>query len=300
VIEAIAVRPLLPPGDPAHVGPLHGLLWLQQGFRLFTAQPGRWVVVLGLWLLISLVLPVTLAIALEDLRQLAVIALAPLGLDDTLGKLLMVLPMLAPLAIVLLFPLVFAGLMVGCAAVAQGERLHPRHLLAAFAREPARLVTVGGINAVGQILISEAIAWFVQDRLGDVNFDLPQGASAAQKLAQLLGALSQATPLILPVVILQTLLMAALWFTPPLLVFHDMTPLAAIRASLLGCARNAGSLAVYGLAVVLMLSLVGAVSLSAGSGVVFAVIALGVLTAAMTTVIASLYISYRDIFRPQN
>ena len=261
---ATVTEALLPPASPTHVPAIRGLLWLQEGFRLFTAQPGRWAVVLALWLGLALVMPALLALTLENVRRLAVIALAPLGLDDTFGSLLQVVPLLAPLAMVLLFPLVFAGLMVGCAEVARGAPLHPRLLFAAFAREPGRLVTVGGINAVGQILMSQAIAWFVHDRLGDIDLTLPRGPDAAQHAAQILQRLSELTPLVLPVVILQTLLMAALWFTPPLLVFHDMTPLAAVRASLSACARNAGSLGLYSIAVVLMLSCVGAVSLAAG------------------------------------
>lgn len=297
MIEAPHAPALIAPAAPIRVPAMHGLLWLQQGFRLFTAQPGRWVLVLGLWLGLSLLTPMLLAMALEDVRQAVTIALSPLGLDDSLTGLLQILPVLAPLAMVLLFPLVFSGLMVGCAAVAAGAPLHPRHLFAAFARDPGRLVTVGGINAVGQILISESIAWFVRDRLGGAELKMPEGPDAAQNAAQLLTQLRELTPLVLPVVVLQTLLMAALWFTPPLLVFHDMSPLAAVRASLSACARNAGALAVYALAVVVMLSLVAAISLSAGSGLVFSLIALLVLAAAMTTVIASLYVSYRDIFQ---
>lgn len=289
---------LLPPAGVRRVPALQGLRWLQRGFRLFTAQPGRWTLLLGLWLGLSLLLPTVLLATLENVQQVVALALRPLGLNDTVGSLIANLPVLVPLAMVLLFPLVFSGLMVGCAAVAAGERLEPRHLFAAFSREPSRLVTVGGINLVGQILISQAIAWFVRDRVGDLDFNFPAGPGAAAATEALMTKLGALSPLVLPVVVLQTLLMAALWFTPPLLVFHAMTPLAAVRASLSACARNSAALGVYGLATILMLVFVGAVSLSAETGLVFALLALGVLTAAMTTVIASLYASYIDLFDP--
>ncbi len=289
---------LLPTAEIRQVPALHGLLWLQRGFRLFAAQPLRWMQLLSLWLGLALVMPLMLTVALENVRKAILIALNPLNLDESVASLLGILPMLPPLAMVLLFPLVFAGLMVGCATVAHGGRLQPRHLFAALRVEPSRLVTVGGINAVGQILMSQAIAWLIHDRVGDLDFNIPSGPHAAQAMAEQLDRLQAVTPLVLPVLVLQTLLMAALWFTPPLLVFHNITPLAAVRLSISGCARNMGALSVYSLALVLMLSLVGALALSASAGIVFAVIALLVLGAAMTTMIASLYVSYCDIFQP--
>ena len=277
---------------------MRGLLWLQEGFRLFSAQPGRWTVVLALWLWMTLLMPGLLLIGLEGVRRLITLALAPVGLAEPLSSLLDILPMLGPLAMVLIFPLILSGLMVGCAKVMQGERLHPRHLFAALSREPSRLITVGGFNAVGQILISWAIAWFVHDRLGDVDFSLPNGVDTTEKLGLILTRLSDAAPVMMPVVVLQTVLMACLWFTSPLLVFHAMSPLAAVSASVRACARNVGALTIYALAIVLMLSFVGAVLAAAGAGIAFALIGLGVLAAAMTTVITSLYVSYRDIFQP--
>jgi len=296
--EIIQHPELLPPAEPRQVSALRGLYWLREGLQLFGAQPGRWLLVLGLWLILSLVMPTLITVALEDLRRAIVIAVTPLGLQDILGGLLELFVLLAPLSTVLLFPVVFAGLMVGCGEVANGRRLSTRHLFAAFFRDPARFITVGGINAVGQILMSQAITWFIRDQIGALDLSLSGNLNAAQNLSSLMDKLSQLTPLVLPVLLLQMLLMAALWFTPPLLVFHQMSPWSAVRASLLGCAQNAGALLVYSLAVVLMLSFVGAVSISAGSGILFAVLALGVLVAAMTTVIASLYVSYRDIFSP--
>jgi len=296
--EIVQHPPLLPPTEPRHVSPLSGLLWIRDGFKLFVAQPGHWLLVLGLWLILALVMPTLITVALEDLRHAILIAVSPLGLQDILGGLLEIVVLLAPLSTVLLFPVVFAGLMVGCGEVAYGRRLMARHLFAAFFREPARFITVGGINAVGQILMSQAIAWFIHDRLGDLDLTMNDSLSAAQNLNILMDKLSQLTPLVLPVLLLQTFLMAALWFTPPLLVFHHLSPLAAVRSSLVGCGRNIGALLVYSLAVVVMLTFVGAVSMSAGSGILFALLALVVLVAAMTTVIASLYVSYRDIFNP--
>ena len=289
---------LVPPREPRRVPALHGLLWLQQGFRLFTAQPARWGAVLGLWLWLTIVLPTLLGWGLQQVREVGLIALRPIGLADTLGDALSVLPMLVPLAMVLLFPLVFAGLMVGCQAAARGEPLRPAHLIAGFEREPGRLVTVGGINAVGQILMSAVIGWLVRSHFADVDLSsLNTAPLTPSQAALVLQRLSEMLPSVLPVLVLQIVLMAALWFTPPLLAFHQQGALAAVRASVQACARNAASLIVYALAMVLMLAFVGAISLSVqDGGVVFGLIALMVLAAALTTVIGSVYVSYCDIF----
>jgi len=290
---------LVPPGEPRRVPALHGLLWLQQGFRMFTAQPGRWGAVLGLWLWLTIALPMLLRWGLQQLSEVGLIALRPLGLEDTLGDALSVLPMLVPLAMVLLFPLVFAGLMVGCQAAARGEPLRPSHLIAGFEREPGRLVTVGGINAIGQILMSAVIGWMVHNHFADVDLSSLNSGDplTASQAALVLERLSDMLPSVLPVLVLQIVLMAALWFTPPLLAFHQQGALAAVRASVQACARNPASLIVYALAMVLMLAFVGALSLSVqAGGVLFGLIALLVLAAALTTVIGSVYVSYCDIF----
>lgn len=290
---------LLPPREPRRVPALHGLLWLQQGFRLFTAQPGRWSAVLGLWLWLTIVLPSLLSWALDRVRQLAMIALQPVGLDQTFAYLLDVLPALAPLAMLLLFPVMLAGLMIGCQAVARGEPLRPGHLIAGFEREPGRLVTVGGVNAVGQILMSAVIGWLVHDHLGDVDLsglDELQGAEAAARASLILQRIADMLPEMLPVLVLQTVLMAVLWFTTPLLAFHEMGALTAVRASIRACVRNPASMGVYSLATLVLVALVSALVMSAQVGVVFALIALIVTVALVTTGIGSIYVSYRDIF----
>lgn len=298
LIQDPAPHAPLPPAPTASARPaLSGLRWLQGGFALFIAQPSRWVMVLGIWLALSLIVPTVVTVALEDIRKAVVIALTPLGLQDLFGGFLQMMIVLVPLGMILLFPVVFAGLMVGAALVSSGEKLRAKHLFAAFFRDPGRFVTVGGINAVGQLMISEAVAWFIHDRMADIDFSFSETVSVAQNLALLMDKLSHLTPLVLPVLLLQTCLMAALWFTPPLLVFHQMTALQAVRASLQACGRNIAALLLYSVAVILMLSVVGAVSFSASSGVLLALVALVVLAAAMTTVIASLYVSYKEIFQ---
>lgn len=286
-----------PPREPRRVPALHGLLWLQRGFRMFTAQPVRWAGILGLWLWATILLPALLTASLDYLDRMALIALQPIGLENIADVLIKGLEILASLPVILLFPLVFAGLMVGCQAAARGEPLRPGHLLAALERDPGRLVTVGGMNLIGQILMAAVIASLMHGRLANIDAASLSGPNADAVASEVLQRVAGMLPALVPVVILQTLLMAAMWFTPPLLAFHDMSALAAVRASVLACARNIGSLSVYAAAMMVMLFFVGAISLSVqDGGIVFGLIALLVLCATLTTVIGSVYVSYRDIF----
>jgi uncharacterized membrane protein len=75
----------------------------------------------------------------------------------------------------------------------------------------------------------------------------------------------------------------ALWFAPALVVLREMPPLEAIKASFLGCLKNILPFLVYSI-VVMVLGIVAAIPLGLGW------LVLG------PTLIASVYVSYRDIY----
>jgi uncharacterized membrane protein len=75
----------------------------------------------------------------------------------------------------------------------------------------------------------------------------------------------------------------ALWFAPALVVLREMPPLEAIKASFLGCLKNILPFLVYSI-VLMVLGIVAAIPLGLGW------LVLG------PTLIASVYISYRDIY----
>lgn len=285
---------LLPaPGEPRRLPWLHGLVWLQRGFRMYTVQPVRWAAVLFLWLTLTLALPGALTWMLRQLSDALLAGARPVGLDSALGQPLTLLPFLVPLVMVLLFPVVFAGLMVGCQAVARGQRLEPAHLLAGFRHEPSRLVTVGGINTVGQIVIG----WMLRDLFGDFDFARFDGPDPVSAATDLMLRLQDGSGLLFGITVLQTLLIAALWFAPPLLAFHRIGALEAVILSFRASMRNMGALTVYGLGTMILLVFVMGLSGSVGpGGILVGLIALLVLAATLTTVIGSIHASYCDIF----
>jgi uncharacterized membrane protein len=75
----------------------------------------------------------------------------------------------------------------------------------------------------------------------------------------------------------------ALWFAPALVVLREMAPVEAIKESFLGCLKNILPFLVYSI-VLMVLGIVAAIPLGLGW------LVLG------PTMIASVYVSYRDIY----
>src|SRR5262245_46015664 len=108
------------------VAPGRGWAWIVAGLLLFLRSPVQWILLL-----------VILFAAKKLLSIFPVLALA--ALFSVLAMLLM--------------PVFMAGLMDGCRALAEGQRLKVTHLLQGFRRNAANLVTIGGISLVGNLVI---------------------------------------------------------------------------------------------------------------------------------------------------
>jgi uncharacterized membrane protein len=78
-------------------------------------------------------------------------------------------------------------------------------------------------------------------------------------------------------------LVAAIWFAPALVVFHNLSALDAMRASLRGCLRNIVPFLLYGV-LALVLAIVATVPALLGWLVL------------LPLIVTSLYVGYRDIF----
>jgi len=193
------------------VGAAHGWMWLKQGFWLFKKNPLLWMV------------------------QTAIVVVGMFGIA--------IIPIVGDPLSALLFPSFFAGLMLGCHALAKEEELELAHLFAGFQRYAAPLVALGGINLIGNFLI-----------LGMMM--LTGGAS-------LVGIMMSGNPPDNPEVFMQAVTEA--WFALPLgvalsfalqattlfatmlVIFRSVAPIPALQASLRAFLRNAMPLIVYGL-----------------------------------------------------
>ncbi len=185
----------------------------------------------------------------------------------------------------LLSPIFMGGLMLGCRALDNGQPLKVGHLFEGFQRNTGSLAAVGGLYLLGSLLIL-AVGGLIAMLTGGGDMFAFMQAGQQGAIPDEATASMMATGVLLAALVVLALyvpLMMALWFAPALVVFHDLGAVAAMKASLTGCWRNVLPFLLYGL-VGLVLIVVGLIPLGLGLLVV------------MPALIASVYVSYKDIF----
>ncbi len=186
----------------------HGWKWITDGWELFRRQPGTWILLLVVFVLISV--------------------------------LIALIPILGSIAGNLLWPVFAGGIMLGCRELDQGGELTVGHLFAGFRDHFGRLVVVGILYLVA--LIAVVVVAFAITGAG-IGFGAllgaERGGAEPSVRAILLGVLV-ALALIIPVVM-------AVWFAPTLVVMNDLGVGAALQASFRACLKNIIPFLVYGL-----------------------------------------------------
>jgi uncharacterized membrane protein len=234
----------------------HGWRWIVEGWHSFTASPVLWIITALLFIIISVV---TAAV-----------------------------PVVGPLAGIVLTPVLTAGLMIGASEVAAGRPLSIGHLFAGFQQRVGSLVGVGLLSTlflgIGVLIILFAFGGAVMQLMMKASVDLASvdlasvdpAALTRSSLGLLFTIAAVAVLLLLP-------LSMAYYFAPALIALGGQGPLAAMRMSLLACLRNSLPLLVYSLALI-VLAILATLPLALGWIVLLPVL------------IASAYASYRDIF----
>jgi len=200
----------------------------------------------------------------------------------------LVIPVLGPLLFNLMSPLLFAGLMIGCRALENGEPLEVAHLFAGFKQQAAPLVTVGGVYLVGTVVVMGIVLVIAggsmpPSGLPKTGMDMEALRAAARSMAL---AFAVGAAVYLPLLML-------IWFAPLLVVFNGLAPVAAMKLSFAACARNMLPFMVYS-AAILLLWLV--LSLPAVLGAIGGLLVIALLVASIPVLICSIYASYQDIF----
>ncbi|MDH5535945.1 MAG: BPSS1780 family membrane protein [Betaproteobacteria bacterium] len=224
----------------------NGWQWIVGGFGLFRRAP-------LLWIALTIVLVIMWMVSF-------------------------VIPVLGPLLFNLLSPVLFAGLMLGCRAVDRGEELELAHLFAGFQNNAASLVTIGGVYLVGTIVVVGII--FLTAGGSMLPTVMQKSPGDLQMMAAALR--SMALALMIGLAIYVPLLML-IWFAPLLVVFDNLKPVDAMKASFNACLVNWLPLLIYGL-VILVLWFIAAIPLFLG------------LIVLLPVLICSVYASYKDIF----
>jgi len=228
-----------------------GVAWLGEAFRLFRGAPLAWISMCSGWLAI------------------------------TLG--LLYVPQQIGLVIAnFIQPVFFASFAIAAYKQSAGEKLVMGDLFAAFKRNLRPLVTLGAVLLLAQIAIY-LLMWLL---------GLPTAAAGDRviTLAEYVELMQGKEWILVTGFVLTVLVKGALWFAPPLIAFHGMHTMQAMRWSLYAAISNLGAMLVYGAALMALILLVW-VPMAAGAYVAM----LGLLVVIPMMAIST-YVGYREVF----
>jgi uncharacterized membrane protein len=202
----------------------NGWAWIVAGWDLFKKQPGAWIGLIVVVLLINIVLAV--------------------------------IPVLGSLASFIFGPVFGGGILLGVRAQDQGMPLQVSHAFAGFRERFGPLVTVGVLYMVSLV----AIAFVVGLGAGSGVYAVMEGASIESlppgAIFTLLIALLIMLGLMVPVFM-------AVWFAPALVMLEGKDAVSAMKESFTACLRNIVPFLIYGI-VMFVFSLIASIPFGLG------------------------------------
>jgi uncharacterized membrane protein len=201
--------------------------WLRQGWATFVANPGQWL------------------------------AMAVLLIVVFLG--LQIVPLIGTLAANLMMPVLGAGMLHAVRRLSDEGRFEIVDLFAGFKRNTGPLVIVGALYMGGWLIIALVVMVLIG---GSVAGGIVFGAAGQPAMGAGIGFGGMFIAGILTLLLGAPLLMAV-WFAPALVYFNDMQPVAALKASFDGCLRNWLVMTIFGL-ILLVLAFFAALPMGLG------------------------------------
>jgi uncharacterized membrane protein len=184
----------------------NGWTWIAEGWELFKRQPGMWIAMILVLLLIF-------------------VAAA-------------FIPIVGGLAVTLFGPVFAAGVMLGCKALDSGEDLALSHLFDGFRSRTGALIGVGALYLAATIAVALVVSLVMGVGMMTMMGGGDQQAVAAMGMTFVLAMLIMLA-LLLPA-------MMAVWLAAPLVVFHDHGAIDAMKGSFAGCLKNIMPFLLYG------------------------------------------------------
>jgi hypothetical protein len=245
----------------------HGVLWLRHAFAMLWAYRVRWLLMLLTYYVVILTVDIV--------------------------------PYVGPFVAPMLKPVFAVGFLAAAWSQERGEPPAIRHLFAGFRANLRALIMLGVAFVVGMTAAIVA-TWLIdggkllQVMSGAVRVDEGFLASADVQMAMLFGALCA-----LPVLL-------ALWFAPALVVFQDCNAARALATSLRAGFANWRPIAVYALLLFFyggmlpgfVAAIISALVPNDAAYMVAVLVLLPYLALLVATLHVSDYVSYRDIFHP--
>ena len=199
-------------GNSRVVPPGNAFDWLRQGWALFAANPGLWI---GLTIVLLVIV---------------------LGVQ--------IVPLVGTLAAHLLMPVLGAGLLLVCRKIDEEERVQIDDLFAGFKQNAGPLVMVGVLYMLAMLaIVVIVIAVGGGSVAGGLLSAQPAGLGVifGGLMLSLLLSLALSVPAVM-----------AIWFAPALVFFNNMQPVEALKASFEACMKNVLAFLVYGLIVLVL------------------------------------------------
>lgn len=228
----------------------NGWQWIVDGFNLFTKNPGMWI------LLTVILMVIMFAINL--------------------------VPLLGAIACAVLWPVLAAGLLLGCKALDSGQELQLSHLFAGFETgDKFKQLLLIGLAYLVALTVVFGIAFMA---IGVPVFQsLRTGASPSA--AGILGMVGGMAIGVLLAMALMVPVAMAIWFAPTLVLFDNQDAVEAMKLSFAACLRNIVPFLIYGV-IAFVLNIIAAIPFGLGYLVLIPVL------------VCSIYASYKDIFAP--
>jgi hypothetical protein len=220
-----------------------GLGWLAESFRLFRRAPLVWIGLCAGWMTI------------------------------TLG--LVLVPLVGGVIANFLQPVFFASFAIAAFKQVAGETVVMGDLFTGFRRNVRALINLGAILLLLQIAIFALMALLGLPLSGPEDRNIT--------IRQYFEIFDGKEWILLVGFLLTVIVKGAFWFAPPLIAFHGMSTMHAIRWSVYAALANIGAMAAYG-AVLMLLFLAGTIPWALGLLVVIPMMAI------------SSFVGYREVF----
>jgi uncharacterized membrane protein len=221
-----------------------GAAWLGESFRLFRASPLPWMGLCAGWMSITLAL--------------------------------LLVPFLGGVIASFLQPAFFASFAITAYKQTAGERIAMGDLFSGFRRQLRALVAVGALELLAAILVFAIMAGMGLPMV-------PESADHVFTVAEYVELLEGKEWILAVGFLLMVVVKGALWFAPPLIAFHGMPAMHAVRWSVYAALANLGAMMVYG---AILLALLFVAALPSGLGLIVA----------LPMAAISTYVGYRDVF----
>lgn len=235
-----------PRRGPRTVDAGRGVSWWTEAWALFAKQ-------IGVWILLSLAM---MAIYIV----------------------LTLIPFIGSLAGSLLVPVFIGSWMLAARKVEGGGTLEVGDLFSGFRDKLTPLLVLGALLLAAMLVIGVIVGALGIGAMGGM-----MAGGAMQSAGAMMAAAGTGMFALLIALVLGSALTLAVWFAPALVVFRDMQPVDALKASVSASLKNIGPFLIYGL-----LYIVAAIVASIPFGLGWIVL--------LPIMLLTVYASYKDIY----